>query len=137
MDIVILGEEFAVIGIVEKNDNVVYERAGVHKRIDLTIETTDDAILILLAVHRTFCHEDMEYFVTNIRSTENVIRWCEKHCIKKMLFSSSIAPFGAIEELKKRNNSTDSKHSILNKQISAREDSRKMGHQIQFSTSYS
>ena len=45
-------------------------------------------------------HPDHEYFETNIRGAENVCAFAEKHGIKKMVFTSSIAPYGAAEELK-------------------------------------
>ena len=63
--------------------------------------TTDDIIFNFAAVHRTPGHEDHEYFETNIRGAENVIAFAEKYGIKKIVFTSSIAPYGAAEELKK------------------------------------
>lgn len=101
LDIVMPGEEGVVPGIVEKNDGVVYERVDVRKLIEWDIQTTeDDVVFNLAAVHRTPGHEDIEYFETNIRGAENVTAWCEKKGIKHMLFTSSIAPYGAAEELK-------------------------------------
>lgn len=102
LDIVMPGEEGVVPGIVEKNKGVTYERIDVRKAIEWDIETTDeDVVFNLAAVHRTPGHKDNEYFETNIRGAENVTEWCEKHGIKKMVFTSSIAPYGAAEELKK------------------------------------
>jgi nucleoside-diphosphate-sugar epimerase len=102
LDIVMPGEEGVVPGIVEKNDGVVYERIDVRKPIEWDIQVTaDDVVFNLAAVHRTPGHEDIEYFETNIRGAENVTAWCEKKGIKKLLFTSSIAPYGAAEELKK------------------------------------
>lgn len=102
LDIVMPGEEGVVPGIVEKNEGVVYERVDVREKICWDIETTpDDIVFDLAAVHRTPGHKDIEYFETNIRGAENVTEWCEKKGIKKMLFTSSIAPYGAAEELKK------------------------------------
>lgn len=63
--------------------------------------TEDDIIFNFAAVHRTPGHEDHEYFETNIRGAENVCAFAEKWGIKKMVFTSSIAPYGAAEELKK------------------------------------
>ena len=37
---------------------------------------------------------------TNIRGAENVAKWAEEHNIKKIIFTSSIAPYGASENLK-------------------------------------
>lgn len=101
LDIVMPGEEGVVPGIVEKNDGVIYERVDVRKKIEYEIETTeDDVVFNLAAVHRTPGHEDHEYFETNIRGAENVTEWATQHKIKKLLFTSSIAPYGAAEEEK-------------------------------------
>lgn len=62
--------------------------------------TPEDIIFNFAAVHRTPGHEDIEYFETNIRGAENVCAFAEKYGIKKMVFTSSIAPYGAAEELK-------------------------------------
>lgn len=62
--------------------------------------TPDDVIFNFAAVHRTPGHEDIEYFETNIRGAEHVCEFAERYGIKKMVFTSSIAPYGAAEELK-------------------------------------
>ena len=63
--------------------------------------TENDVIFNFAAVHRTPGHEDHEYFETNIRGAENVVAFAEKWNIKKIVFTSSIAPYGAAEQLKK------------------------------------
>ena len=62
--------------------------------------TPEDVIFNFAAVHRTPGHEDKEYFETNIRGAEHVCEFAKKYGIKKMVFTSSIAPYGAAEELK-------------------------------------
>ena len=62
--------------------------------------TPEDVIFNFAAVHRTPGHEDIEYFETNIRGAENVCAFAEKYGIKNMVFTSSIAPYGASEQLK-------------------------------------
>lgn len=62
--------------------------------------TPEDVIFNFAAVHRTPGHEDIEYFETNIRGAENVCAFAEKYGIRQMVFTSSIAPYGAAEELK-------------------------------------
>ncbi len=62
--------------------------------------TVEDVIFNFAAVHRTPGHEDVEYFETNIRGAENVCAFAEKYGIKNMVFTSSIAPYGASEQLK-------------------------------------
>lgn len=62
--------------------------------------TPDDVIFNFAAVHRTPGHEDNEYFETNIRGAEHVCSFAEKYGIKQIVFTSSIAPYGASEQLK-------------------------------------
>ncbi|MCD7905644.1 MAG: NAD(P)-dependent oxidoreductase [Clostridiales bacterium] len=101
LDIVMPGEEGVVAGIVEKNDGVEYIRLDVRKPIDFDFTpTANDIIFNLAAVHRTPGHVDEEYFETNIRGAENVTAFAERYGIKKMLFTSSIAPYAASEEEK-------------------------------------
>ena len=99
--IVMPGEEGVVPGIVERNENVEYVRIDVRNPIELDFAPTpDDIIFNLAAVHRTPGHRDEEYFETNIRGAENVTAFAERHGIRKILFTSSIAPYGADEALK-------------------------------------
>lgn len=102
LDIVMPGEEGVVPGIVEKNDGVEYIRLDVCKPIEFDFTpTADDIIFNLAAVHRTPGHPDYVYFETNIHGAENVVAFAEKHGIRKILFTSSIAPYGAAEDMKK------------------------------------
>lgn len=101
LDIVMPGEEGVVPGIVEENEGVEYIRLDVRKPIEFVFEPTkEDIIFNLAAVHRTPGHPDNEYFETNILGAENVTAFAEKHGIQKILFTSSIAPYGPSEELK-------------------------------------
>ncbi|HAP8953292.1 NAD-dependent epimerase/dehydratase family protein [Enterococcus faecium] len=101
LDIVMPGEEGVVPGIVEKNEGVEYIRLDVRKPIEFDfVPTPEDIIFNLAAVHRTPGHPNHDYFETNIRGAENVTAFAEKYGIKKILFTSSIAPYGAAEELK-------------------------------------
>lgn len=103
-DIVMPGEEGVVPGIVEKIEGVNYERLDVRKPIR-TISadfkaTPDDVIFNLAAVHRTPGHPDYAYFETNMPGAENVTAFAAENHIRKILFTSSIAPYGASEQLK-------------------------------------
>lgn len=62
--------------------------------------TSDDVIFNFAAVHRTPGYPDYAYFETNICGAENVCAFAEKFGIKKIVFTSSIAPYGAAEDLK-------------------------------------
>lgn len=79
-----------------------YVKCDIRKSIgDLPFTPTEDDIIFnFAAVHRTPGHEDHEYFETNIRGAENVCAFAEKWGIKKIVFTSSIAPYGAAEKLK-------------------------------------
>jgi len=101
LDLVMPGEEGVVPGVVEKNDGVKYVRTDVRKPFGLDFApSADDVIFNLAAVHRTPGHADEEYFETNIRGAENTVAFAEKYGIRKLLFTSSIAPYGAAEDLK-------------------------------------
>jgi nucleoside-diphosphate-sugar epimerase len=87
--------------VVEKNERVEYIRLDVRKPIEFDfIQTADDIIFNLAAVHKTPGASDYEYFETNILGAENVTAFAEKYKINKILFTSSIAVYGAEEELK-------------------------------------
>lgn len=94
------------LDIVENNhngkSNFIY--CDVRETINLEINPSeDDVIFNFSAVHTTPGHPDHEYFETNIKGAENVTAFAEKYNIKKILFTSSIAPYGASEEMKDEN----------------------------------
>lgn len=60
----------------------------------------DTLIFNFAAIHRTPGHPDHAYFETNIRGAENVCEFARKHNIENIVFTSSIAPYGAAEDLK-------------------------------------
>jgi nucleoside-diphosphate-sugar epimerase len=59
-----------------------------------------DLIFNLAAIHREPGHRAHEYFETNLYGAENVCAWAsEVHC-NRILFTSSISPYGPSEEIK-------------------------------------
>lgn len=50
------------------------------------------------AVHREPGHADREYFETNIKGAENVCDWADRVGCTRMIFTSSIAPYGLSED---------------------------------------
>ena len=91
------------LDIVENNHEgkSTYINCDVRSEINIDIPvTSEDVIFNFAAVHRTPGHPDQAYFETNIRGTENVCAFAEKFGIKKIVFTSSIAPYGAAEDLK-------------------------------------
>ncbi|KAA6318520.1 N-acetyl-alpha-D-glucosaminyl-diphospho-ditrans octacis-undecaprenol 4-epimerase [termite gut metagenome] len=88
------------IRIINKGKST-YVPCDVRKEIELNIPiSSDDSIINLAAVHRTPGHPENAYFETNMRGAENVYSFAEKHKIRKIVFTSSIVPYGAAEELR-------------------------------------
>lgn len=52
------------------------------------------------AVHREPGHEDFEYYETNLLGAENVCAWAEKVGCNRLIFTSSISPYGPSESVK-------------------------------------
>ena len=73
----------------------------VRKPISMSGEFDKDTLIFnFAAIHRTPGHPDHAYFETNIRGAENVCEFARKHGIENIVFTSSIAPYGAAEDLK-------------------------------------
>lgn len=91
------------LDIVENNHSgkSTFIHCDVRQKINLNIPISkDDIIFNFAAVHITPGHADHEYFETNMKGAENVTVFAEKFDVKKILFTSSIAPYGASEEMK-------------------------------------
>lgn len=73
----------------------------VRESISFDFNRDNESVIInLAAIHRTPGHTDKEYFETNIRGAENVCEFAEKNGINNIIFTSSIAPYGASDEKK-------------------------------------
>ena len=59
-----------------------------------------DLIGNFAAVHRDPGHEAHEYYATNLPGAENVCAWAEQVGCQRIIFTSSIAPYGPTEENK-------------------------------------
>lgn len=59
-----------------------------------------DLIINLAAVHREPGHQPNEYFNTNILGAENVCQFAEKVGCNRIIFTSSISPYGVEDKLK-------------------------------------
>lgn len=91
------------LDVVENNHDGKSEfiYCDVRKKIIVGIAVkADDVIFNFAAVHRTPGHPDHEYFETNIRGAENVVDFASKNDVRKIVFTSSIAPYGAAEDFK-------------------------------------
>lgn len=91
------------LDIKENNHNgkSKYIHCDVRNPIQLDISVNpNDVVVNLAAVHTTPGHPDHEYFETNMLGAENITGFAEVFGIKKIVFTSSIAPYGASESMK-------------------------------------
>lgn len=59
-----------------------------------------DTIYNLAAIHREPGHEPREYFETNLPGAEAVCAWAARRGCRRMVFTSSISPYGPSEDAK-------------------------------------
>ncbi len=78
--------------------NVVFKYCDVRKPIDPCIASGPSVVVNLAAVHRTPGHADHEYFDTNVKGAQNIVRFCEATGSKTLWFTSSIATYGPTED---------------------------------------
>lgn len=71
------------------------EYCDVRKPIEIDYEGS--IIYNLAAIHATPGHDYHEYFETNIKGAENICNFARENQINRILFSSSIAPYGTWE----------------------------------------
>ncbi len=81
-------------------DGVVEVLGDVRRPIDWFPDERVDLVANFAAVHREPGHEDYEYYETNLLGAENVCAWAERVGCNKLIFTSSIAPYGPGESLK-------------------------------------
>ena len=71
---------------------------NVKKTINWIPPESIDLIANFAAVHREPGHQANEYFECNLLGAENVCNWAERVKCKKIIFTSSIAPYGPSED---------------------------------------
>ena len=79
--------------------NIRYVESDVRKKIDIG-DRNVELVANFAAIHREPGHTDEEYFETNIRGSENICNWAENIGCNKIIFTSSIAPYGPTEDPK-------------------------------------
>lgn len=92
------------LDLVENNHGgkSIYQYCDVREPIDIKQRLSqEDIIFNFAAIHRTPGHPDASYFETNITGAENITAFAEKQGVRSIVFTSSIAPYGASESLKK------------------------------------
>lgn len=80
---------------VEQDSRIVFVKGDVRQSLEW-FSTTEIVTLIanFAAIHREPGHEDFEYYETNLLGAENVCAWAEKADCHKIIFTSSISPYG-------------------------------------------
>lgn len=80
-----------------KAKKIKYLAVDVRNRIDINVDGEVSLIANFAAIHREPGHDNYEYFETNIQGAENVCEWAENVNCEKIIFTSSIAPYGPTE----------------------------------------
>lgn len=84
-----------------ESGRVVFVEHDVRSRVPLSLLPRNvDLIFNLAAVHREPGHAPSDYFDTNVPGAENVCAWASDVGCLKMVFTSSISPYGPSEERK-------------------------------------
>jgi GlcNAc-P-P-Und epimerase len=77
-----------------------FVRWDVREKIPDALLPRPDLIFNLAAVHREPGHLPREYFETNLKGADSVCAWASGVGCERMVFTSSIAPYGPSEDLK-------------------------------------
>jgi nucleoside-diphosphate-sugar epimerase len=86
---------------ITRDVRIKYVEGDIRKPLDwLTISEPVTLVANFAAIHREPGHEDREYFETNLLGAENVCIFAEKVGCKKIIFTSSISPYGVSESIK-------------------------------------
>jgi len=86
----------------KENNFSRYTHLDVRQTININIPQVSSSVIFnLSAVHTTPGHPDSEYFETNIFGAENICNFARGNNINTIVFTSSIAPYGPSEALKK------------------------------------
>lgn len=76
-------------------------RTDVRNIIETDVSHVENSIIYnLAAIHTTPGHPDKDYFETNILGAQNICNFARKNNVNTIVFTSSIAPYGASEDLK-------------------------------------
>lgn len=84
-----------------RRGRVVYVACDVRQPLDLTeLPARADLIVNLAATHREPGHQPVEYYATNLPGAENVCAYATRAGCTRMVFTSSIAPYGSSDEMR-------------------------------------
>ena len=87
----------------ESNFNIEHIHGDVRNEISWMPSEEINLILNFAAVHREPGHEEYEYFETNLLGAENICSWADKLSCNRIIFTSSISPYGNCEIEKDEN----------------------------------
>jgi nucleoside-diphosphate-sugar epimerase len=79
---------------------LTFVQGDVREPISWHPEESVHLIANFAAVHREPGHEDLEYYQTNLLGAENVCSWAENVGCKRIVFTSSISPYGPSVDIK-------------------------------------
>ena len=85
--------------LINQYPQILIIRGDVTNKIDWHPNENISLVANFAAVHREPGHEAYEYFHCNILGAENICSWSEKVGCEKIIFSSSIAPYGPSESV--------------------------------------
>ncbi len=100
------GESVVSVDLAESDRSQGEARSFIQADVRLSLSAVDPrcssppVLYNFAAVHRTPGHPEHEYFETNLRGAENVCAFAREHEVRTIVFTSSIAPYGASEPLK-------------------------------------
>ncbi|WP_338649369.1 NAD(P)-dependent oxidoreductase [Pseudomonas sp. ML2-2023-3] len=86
--------------LISSDARIIQIKCDVRLAIDWTPPEQIDLIANFAAVHREPGHEDYEYYETNLLGAEHVCSWAEQNKCPKIIFTSSISPYGPSEEIR-------------------------------------
>ncbi|TYC58042.1 NAD-dependent epimerase/dehydratase family protein [Marinobacter sp. BW6] len=79
---------------------IEYRAGDVREEVDWHPLESVALIANFAAIHREPGHEDLEYYETNLLGAENVCAFAEKVNCNRLVFTSSISPYGPSEQVK-------------------------------------
>lgn len=89
--------------MIEGQSKITFIHGDVRQQIEWAPPEPIGLVANFAAVHREPGHQDSEYYESNLLGAENVCKWAERTGCNRIIFTSSIAPYGSSEEVKDEN----------------------------------
>ena len=84
--------------LITQRPGIVEVIGDVRESITWAPQESIDLVANFAAVHREPGHDNYEYYECNLLGAENVCSWAERVRCNKIIFSSSIAPYGPMSQ---------------------------------------